>query len=428
MFSRVLEQLFVFLVLLSSMNVITALTKPPREQTELKVVSADVNMSNVAIEGGVYIYGALLALMRWRRVLRAARTVWPLLALAALAFLSTAWSVQPIVTLRRSTSLLAGIMIAIYLGERYSIKAFARLLAYTLCFMTIVVVVLYCVAPAYVVDYSAYAGAWKGLSVYKNTFGQHMAVAVALLVLVRFHRLCSLRYVFLLTAVGLLVLSRSAAALVCCVLSLAAMPLWRTMRGEQRLLVYPLATLTFLVGIYCIVANPEPLFQILGRDATLTGRTHLWAILLPAIAKHPILGYGYSAFWIGLKGEALDVWVRVGWMAPIADNGYIDLCLSLGGLGVCAFLYVFVSSFRRAIDYVRLDPGPIGLWPVTYLCLFAVNNLCESALLTRATFPFLMFAVLTTSLAMNHRRVVTPARTADNQLLMREWTTPVISR
>ena len=415
MLSRVLEQLFVFLLLLSSMNVVTALTKPRAEQSEIRVVSADVNMASVAIESSVYIYGAILVLMRWRRVLHAARTVWSLLALAGLTFLSTTWSVQPIVTLRRSVSVLAATMIAIYLGERYSVKTFARLLAHTLCFMMMIIVVIYCVAPEYVVDYSAYAGAWKGLSAYKNTFGEYMAVAVVLLTLVRFHRFCWLRYVFLLTAAGLLVLSRSAAALVCCVLSIAAMPLWRLIHGKQRLLVYPLAALTFFLGIYFIIAKPELLVEILGRDPTLTGRTHLWAVLLPAIAKHPILGYGYGAFWIGLKGEVLNVWTGVGWMAPIADNGYIDLCLSLGVLGVCVFLYIFVRSFRRAIDYVRSEPGPIDLWPVTYLCLFAVNNICESQLLTKGTFPFLAFAVLTTSLAMNHQRVMTSALTAENQ-------------
>ena len=428
MLFSLLEQLFVFLLLLSSMNVVTALTPSSREQTETKALSTDVDISSVAIDGGLYIFGGILALMRWRRVIRAARTVWPLLALAALACLSATWSVQPIVTLRRSLSLLAATIIAIYLGERYSIKAFAYLLAKTLCLMMMFVLVLYSVAPEYVIDYSAYGGAWKGLSAYKNTFGEHMAVAVSLLVLVRFHRFRWVRYVFLLLAAGLLLLSRSAAAVVYGILSLAAIPLWRLMRGEQRLLVYPLAALMFFLGIYCILAFPEPLFQILGRDATLTGRTHLWATLLPSIAKHPVLGYGYGAFWIGLEGEALNARIGARWMAPIADNGYLDLCLSLGVVGLCLFLYVFVLAFRRAIEYVRSEPGPIGLWPVTYLCLFAVNNVCESALLTRGTFPFLIFAVLTTSLSMNHKRAVTASRTADNQPFIREWAPPLISR
>jgi exopolysaccharide production protein ExoQ len=422
-----LEQLFVFLLLLASMNVLTALTPSSQEQTNIKAASADVDTYSVAIEAGLYTFGGILALMRWRRVLRAARTVWPLLALAAFACLSTTWSVEPIVTLRRSVALLAATTMAIYVGERYSIQAFARLLARTFCFMMMLIVLLYLVAPEYVVDYSAYGGAWKGLSTYKNTFGEHMAVALVLLVLVRFRRFAWTRYVFLLAAASLLLLSRSATAVLCGVLGLATIPLWRLMHGKQRSFAYLLLTLLLVAGIYCILAFPEPLFQILGRDATLTGRTRLWTMLLPVIANRPILGYGYAAFWTGLKPEVLGIWIEAGRLVPVADNGYFDLCLSLGAVGVCLFLYVFVRAFRSAIEFTS-EPALIGVWPVTYLCIFAVDNICESGLLTRGTFPFLVFAILTTSLAMNYKGIVTSTRRAESRPFLWEATAPVILR
>jgi len=412
----VLERLFVVLLLLSSMNVITALTPSSKEQSEVRAYSADVDTSTVLIEASLYVYGGMLALIRWRRILGAARAVWPLLALSVLACLSTIWSVQPAVSLRRGMLLLAATMIAVYVGERYSIKEFACLLAQTLCLMMVSVPILYLIAPEYVIDQSAYGGAWKGLSAYKNTFGEHMAVGFLLLVLIRFRHFRWTRYAFLLIAAGLLLLSRSATAAVCGVLSLAAIPLWRLLRGRNRLLVYPLVGLIFFVGIFCILAFPEPIFQILGRDATLTGRTDLWTMLRPVISSRPILGYGYAAFWTSLYPEVLSVWMGTGrHQIPVADNGYIDLWLSLGALGVWAFVYVFARSFRYAIDYIRSEAGFIGLWPITYLCIFAADNMCESALLTRGTFPFLVFAILTTSLSMNHKRIVTPARIPDHQ-------------
>jgi exopolysaccharide production protein ExoQ len=425
----VLERLFVVLLLLSSMNVITALTPSSKEQSEARAYSADVDTSTVLIEAGLYMYGGMLALVRWRRVLGAARAVWPLLALSVLACLSTIWSVQPTVSLRRGALLLIATMIAVYVGERYSIKEFASLLAQTLCLMMASVLILYLIAPGYVIDQSAYGGAWKGLSAYKNTFGEHMAVGVLLLVLIRFRHFRWVRYAFLLIGAGLLLLSRSATAAVCGVLSLAAIPVWRLLRGRNRLLVYFLVALNFSVGIYCILAFPEPIFQILGRDATLTGRTDLWTMLLPVIANRPILGYGYAAFWTSLNPEVLSVWMGTGrHQIPVADNGYIDLWLSLGALGICAFVYVFARSLRYAIDYIRSDAGFIGLWPIAYLCIFAADNMCESALLTRGTFPFLVFAILTTSLSMNHKRIVTPARIPGNQRLAGEWIAPAISR
>ncbi|HET8888629.1 MAG TPA: O-antigen ligase family protein [Candidatus Angelobacter sp.] len=423
-----LEKLFVFLLLLSSMNVITALSPSSKEQTDLRVFSANMDTSSVFIDAAIYMYGVALMLMRWRQVLRAARTAWPLLALAGLAFLSTAWSVEPMLTLRRSVLLLASTMIAIYVGERYSIKAFAHLLAQTFCWMIVLVLLVYLVAPEYVIDHSAYGGAWRGLSTYKNTFGEHMAVAVLLLALVRFRRFPWLRYVFLLLAAGLLFLSHSATAVVCGVLTLAAVPLWRLMRGRQRLLVGVLVALTFFLGIYWLLAFPETIFQVLGRDATLTGRTDLWSKLLPVIGNRPVLGYGYAAFWTGSNAEVLNVWIGAGRLVPIADNGYIDLCLSLGAAGLALFLGVFTGAFRKAMAYLRSEHGFIGLWPITYLCIFAADNICESALLTRGTFPFLVFAIVTTSLALSHKRAMAAARTANPQPIMWELNRPVISR
>jgi exopolysaccharide production protein ExoQ len=423
-----LEKLFVLLLLLSSMNVVTALSPSSKEQTDLRVFSANVDTSSVLIDAAIYMYGVALMLIRWRQVLRAARTAWPLLALAGLALLSTAWSVEPMLTLRRSVLLLASTMIAIYVGERYSIKAFAHLLAQTFCLMIVLVLLVYLVAPEYVIDYSAYGGAWRGLSTYKNTFGEYMAVAVLLLALVRFRRFSWLGYVFLLIAAGLLFLSHSATAVVCGALTLAAVPLWRLMRGKQRLLIGVLVAITFLLGIYWLLAFPETIFQVLGRDATLTGRTDLWSKLLPVIADRPVLGYGYAAFWTGSNAEVLNVWIGAGRLVPIADNGYIDLCLSLGAAGLALFLGVFTGAFRKAMEYLRSEPGFVALWPVTYLCIFAADNICESALLTRGTFPFLVFAIVTTSLGLSHRRAVTAVPMVDSQPFMWELNPPVISR
>jgi len=264
-------------------------------------------------------------------------------------------------------------------------------------------------------------GAWKGLSAYKNTFGEHMAVAFLLLLFVRFRRFSWARHLFLFIAAGLLLLSHSATAALCGVMGLAMIPMWHLIRGERRLVAYLLAPSIFGLAVYLLLAFPEPIFQILGRDATLTGRTHLWAMLIPLIANHPILGYGYAAFWAAWTPELLSVSIGSGRrVVPIADNGYIDLALSLGFVGVSLFLWVFICAFRRAIEYLRSEPGSIGLWPVTYLCIFALNNVCESSLLARGTFPFLVFVGLTTSLAVNRTRVVTSAPAVDDQPFKRK--------
>lgn len=409
MLFRVFERLFVIGLLLSSMQVVNALISGPAVQDDRMVVSADLHMPSIAVGAALSLWGGLLVLMRWRQVLNATRAVWPLLGLAALALLSIAWSVDPVLTLRRSALVLVSTVFAIYLGERYTMEKWARLLAETLCLMMMMVIVARFVAPAYVIDRW---GAWRGLSAYKNSFGECMAVAIVLLLLIRFRHFRWLRYVFLVTAAVLLVFSHSVGALLSCVLVVYAMWLWRLTRfnSERRLLVCAITALVISLGtvlIMGILGNSDLFFQILQRDPTLTGRTHLWSMVLSAISKHPILGYGYGAFWSGLQPEATTVWIGTRWAAPRADNGYLEQCLGLGLVGVCVSAWVLVHSFRRAMDYIRWEPGRIGLWPIAYLCFFVLHNVCESELLTPGTFPFLVFAMIITSLEVNWRRAVT---------------------
>lgn len=394
------------MLLLSSMSVVDALTRPAYVSgRDFAVISTEVPLPTVIIESGVYALGLFLVLTRWRRVLKAARSVWPLLALTLLAAISMAWSDTPLLTVRRSAFLLGSTLIGIYLGERFSIEQLLRWLAQVLCIIIAASIVLYFVSPSSVKEYGASASAWKGVTINKNTFGWYMAIAVAALTLVRFRRVPWLRYVFLLAAAGLLLLSRSATSLVGCVLMVSTVPVWRMIRygARTRRLVYLLMLMALGTAIYFIWAKETLLFYVLGRDSTLTGRTDLWALLLSAIAKHPFLGYGYGAFWSGMKGEALNVYIASKWLPTGAHNGYLELWLGLGIFALPLFLYFLLRSFRMAAGYIRSNADWLSIWPMTYLLLFVFHNFFESHLLETRSLEFLMFVAITTSLAMECR-------------------------
>jgi len=412
---HVFERLFAIVFLLLSMQVGIGLTRPSEAELDPGAVSASVHVLDTTIEAGVYACGVLLILLRWRRVLHAVRGVLPLMGLVALAALSMTWSAQPMLTLRRSALLLLSTLFAIYLGERYTLEKQAELLTDIFCMMISATVILYFVAPVYVIDQVSHPGAWKGLSAYKNAFGQYMAIAVVLLLLVRFRRFRWLRYAFLITAAELLLLSQSAASFFSCVLIVALLPLWRAaqLRGKQRWPLCTIAATMLCAGMYFIAANTERVLHLLGRNSTFTGRTRLWATVWAAIMRHPILGYGFDTFWASLRAEALDVRIGAGWLAQRADNGFLDLGLGLGALGMSVFLFVFALSFRRGVDYLTSGRQPLALWPITYLCFFLLHNMFESTLLTRGDFPSLVFAMIATSLALNRRQAAIAELTPD---------------
>ncbi len=403
MFCRNFERLFVVLLLLTNMGVIDSLIRPELNSRDISGISTDVPRATEIAVTGVYVWGAVIAVARWRRVLGAARTVWPLVAFAALAPLSAAWSVDPVLTLRRSALVIASTVLAIYLGERYSMRQLARLLAGAMSLMMLMVINFRLVTPAHVIDPE---GAWKGLSPHKNAFGAYMGIAFVVLLLVRFQRFDLLRYMLLVAAGALLFISHSMAALLGSVLVLAAMPLWRSMRwtSGRRALMWAIAVMAVGVGIHIIRKNPHLFFQLVARDPTFTGRTQLWSLVLPAIVKRPFLGYGYGAFWwTGLSGEALHIWIRSRWIPTAADNGYLELVLDAGILALPFFLYLLFHSFRMAVEFIRSECQPIGLWPATYLSFFLLDNVFESQLLTTRSLEFLVFAAITTCLAVNRQ-------------------------
>jgi O-antigen ligase len=276
-----------------------------------------------------------------------------------------------------------------------------RWLAQVLCLLMMGSILLYVISPASVFDY-AYEGAWRGVTINKNTFGGYMAIAVIVLLLVRFRHFGWLRYVFLVMAAILLLFSHSATSLVGCILIISIMPLWHLMHADARTrrVAYVLITLAIGAGIYFVWVDRDVLFRVLGRDASLTGRTDLWLLLMSAISKHPLLGYGYGAFWSGMQGEALNVYIGSKWLPTGAHNGYLELLLGIGLLGLPLLLYFVLRSFGLARNYIRSNEGRLSLWPMSYLLLFIFHNFFESHLLETRSLEFLMFAAITTSLAM----------------------------
>jgi len=82
-----------------------------------------------------------------------------------------------------------------------------------------------------------------------------------------------------------------------------------------------------------------------GRDTTLTGRTELWSIVLH-MQESPLIGYGFESFWLGDRLKRLQsIW---GSFKPTqAHNGYIEMYLNLGWVGVLMMAGVIVSCYFR---------------------------------------------------------------------------------
>ncbi len=81
---------------------------------------------------------------------------------------------------------------------------------------------------------------------------------------------------------------------------------------------------------------------------------------------NPIVGTGYESFWLGPRLET--VWQRYAYGLNEAHNGYLEMYLNLGIIGVGLLGGFLVSSFRNICK--KLDPfsSPASL----YLALWTI--------------------------------------------------------
>jgi exopolysaccharide production protein ExoQ len=144
-----------------------------------------------------------------------------------------------------------------------------------------------------------------------------------------------------------------------------------------------------------LFGGQEGMTQALGRQSNLSGRTDIWAAVIPALSK-PIIGDGFESFWI--SPDVVKVWhspILSGWWDPKglneAHNGYIEMYLNLGWVGVGLISFVLISGYRRAVAAFRLNQALGGLM-LAYLIAAVVYNITEAGF--RMLDPIWIFLLL----------------------------------
>lgn len=105
-----------------------------------------------------------------------------------------------------------------------------------------------------------------------------------------------------------------------------------------------LAILIFLTGYgtstpFLGGSNLASFTALLGRDETLTGRTEVWAAVLPVVQKQPLLGAGFGSFWTSARQRFYQI--------PHGHNGYLDILLDLGAVGLVLNTVWLLSCARK---------------------------------------------------------------------------------
>jgi O-antigen ligase len=129
-----------------------------------------------------------------------------------------------------------------------------------------------------------------------------------------------------------------------------------------------------------------------GHEATIEGRGRLWAICLQ-MHTNPFFGTGFEGFWLGDRLTKISE--LVAWHPAQAHNGYLEIYLNLGAVGLLLFLGVIIATFRK----IRLDLLRDFEWGRLEMCLLLAilaHNWTEAGF-RGLSFTFFVFFIIAMS-------------------------------
>ena len=159
------------------------------------------------------------------------------------------------------------------------------------------------------------------------------------------------------------------------------------------LLAVPFATLFLGVGGSAL--------EGMGRDSTLTGRTDIWARVI-GLNDNPLFGTGFESFWLGRRLAAMN---RYQLGLNEAHNGYIEVWISLGWIGVVSLGAMIVKGYRNLSASYRENPEE-GRFRLALFLAVIVSSFTEAAFRTDgiSLTAFLMMTMAGTQVPL--RRIV----------------------
>jgi exopolysaccharide production protein ExoQ len=364
------------------------------------------------------IVGVMLV-FRFRAIFRRLKDTKVFTALALLAIASAAWSQYPSISLRRGVFLFLSTLFAYYLVERFSPQEQMGLLVAAGVLAALGSIVAAVLFPQYGTDHMEHLGAWQGLFPHKNICASAMLLFLTPALYARWRgpigQLARVAYIGLILFV--LVMTQSRTGWIVGVLYVAVSMLLKLFGRIRRqdlvvaaIILVPLA----LLAAWQLSAQSNVAIGMLDRDITLSGRTHIWAALTTSLLKHPLLGYGYSAFWAGFRGESGNVALLLGWAVPHAHNGFLEVALELGLVGVGLVLISLLNASRHGMSCLKRDRPPYIDWYIGIIVLTCLYDVVEPAIVMDRQLIWMFYIVACAALC-NSAKIIRYARANSGQ-------------
>jgi O-antigen ligase len=368
----------------------------------------------------VLILFALVVIVRrgvdWARALR--ENAW-LAALLAFMLISVAWSDIPGTSFKRWVREFQAILMAFVVisepSPRAALECLLRRTTYILIPFSLVLIKYFAI---YGVQYGIWSGElmWVGVAQQKNSLGWLCIISGifliwsvirrwlkdsppawrfqthfdVLILLLTFYLLGGPRHSLFYSATS--TYAFMAGLIICAWIYLRK----KSGKSVKEVFLLAMIAIPIVLGVAAVFlggSNISSFASVAGRDATLTGRTEVWASLMPVFKQNPLLGKGFGGFW---TPRTKNIFRITG-----AHSGYLDVLLGTGFVGLILTSIVLLSFCRKAHKAISED-FYWGLLGFCYLIMTVIHNIGESSIdsftspLTAIVLFFAMCSVTTT--------------------------------
>jgi exopolysaccharide production protein ExoQ len=304
------------------------------------------------------------------------------LGVASLLLISVLWSVDPRVTLTQGAAYFFVVLGAIGIAEALDCDVLMDLVASISGLCAVASVVQFFMFPEPDVLF-------RGIFAQKNLLGQAMAVGVLTALHGmgirggrRFRCIC---IIALCTCVAFM--SKSATSILTIAVFFCLYILRRIyLKGSTGRTISIYLGLGSIPIVIFLITDPDLIFDLMGKDSSLTGRSLIWPYVIDQISEKPLLGWGYSAFWSSVNPLAWQIskavagdnwWIMI---IPNAHNGMLEMLLAIGFLGTLFFIFLLGRNFVMAIKCMNGPAPQIGLSSVLLLIGILITGVSEQVL------------------------------------------------
>ncbi len=318
-----------------------------------------------------------------------------LFLLTFLALISFIWSAAPEFTLSNTRDVMMMTCFGIYFASRFTLKEQVEHIALTLltgAFLS----TIFAFSTPIAIHGADHPGAWKGIYGYKNTLGSMMILSLLAFFLLPKDNSKLYKWSGFTFSLVLMILSTSKTSLVLFFLLIFIIKFYENFRWKGKISIIFIDLLILASGCFSVLIFSywAEFLTSLGKDPTLTGRTPMWGFVISKLMERPLFGYGREAFWAPNSSFAIEAGRTVttgGWITPHAHNGFLDIALDVGLIGLLLFLITFVITFARSLKQAYTAQFPEEMWSLAFLSFLVMNNVTESFLLRGANLYWVLY-------------------------------------